>query len=128
MNVSLQVLITVLGLVGSLAFTWGYTRNKVENLEKADSDTDKRLDKVDTAINKKFDEENINLWNEISKLRNWREAIEKDLIEQYVEVQRELSKIREANGIKDGKMDEIIRRLETMDKKLDRLETDGPKR
>lgn len=117
MNITIESILTILGLFGSVAFTWGFTKNKVENLEKKDAETDKKLD-----------DETRNLWNEMSKIRSWRDEHEKEASSQFIEIQKDLSKIRESNGVKDGKIDDIIRRLESMDRKLDKLENDNFKR
>lgn len=116
-NISIETILTILGLFGTVAFTWGFVRNKVDNLEKADDETNENLEK-----------ETRNIWNEISKIRSWKDDHEKESANQFIEIQKDLSKIREYNGIKDGKIDEVIRRLETMDKKLDKLETDNFKK
>lgn len=67
-------------------------------------------------------EEDVKLWTQLSKLREWKEEHDKDVSDKRVEYEREISKLRESINSKDGKLDTIISRLDTIDKKIDKLE------
>lgn len=69
--------------------------------------------------------ETENLWREIGKTRAAQAEHDKDSSATRLEIERELGRLRETISSKDGKMDEIIRRLGVIDEKVDRIETRG---
>ena len=67
-------------------------------------------------------EENTNLWKQNHIFREWTVAHDKEVSDKRVEYEREISRLRENINGRDGKLDTIISRLDTIDKKIDKLE------
>ena len=112
MNLSIENILTLGAACIAIVSNWVYVRFKVD-----------ALDKRDEILERTSDEEHHNIWNEMGKVRTWMTVHEKDSYEMRAKFHEELSKIRELTALKDGKIDEIIRRLETLDKKIDKLES-----
>lgn len=80
-----------------LAVHWGITRNQIDGLR----------------------EENKSQWEAITKFRNWRDEHEKDSSNYRIGIEKTFGSIRESNASREGKLDEIIRRLDVIEKKLE---------
>jgi hypothetical protein len=67
--------------------------------------------------------ENASQWKVINDLRDWQSSHEKFAAEARLQLEREDSRMREMIAGKDGKIDEVLRRIDVIDKKIDKLET-----
>jgi hypothetical protein len=99
--VSVEVVIVILGMVLSAGIAWGISQKGQQSLT----------------------EEIKNAWGEISKLRDWRHSHDLESSNARRELEREDGKIREMILSRDSKLDVIISRLETIDAKIDKIET-----
>lgn len=87
-----------------------------------------RADKDREEDNRRTAQEFEKVWEQIGKNRDWQQVHDKESVQYRMKFQEELSDIREERGQADGKLDSILRRLETIDKKIDKLETREEKR
>jgi len=100
MNIDLSIILSAGGMIVVAAVGWG-------KLVSAES---------------RQKEENLNIWNEISKCRKWQEEHAKDSNEKRIEFLQDLSKLRETMASKEGKLDEILGRLDKIEIKIDKIE------
>lgn len=101
MNIEHGTLLALISSVIAAAVGYGKLQNQIEAMKK--------------------DQDNI--WREIGKLRLWENEHEKESARVRLEIEREHGRIRSDISSKDGKLDEVIRRLGVIDSKLDKIET-----
>lgn len=68
-------------------------------------------------------EERDNMWKVIGDVRSWEQAHERESAGVRLQIERDQGTIRQSISQKDGKLDEVIRRLGVIDSKLDKIET-----
>jgi uncharacterized protein (DUF2141 family) len=68
-------------------------------------------------------EERDQMWKEVEKLRRWEQDHERESSNVRLQIERDQGAIRQTISQKDGKLDEVIRRLGVIDSKLDKIET-----
>lgn len=108
MQIETSEIITILTIIVSIAVAWG---KMMAHEEKMNRETER--------INKELS----TMWEQLSKYRDWISSHEKDSNQVRLGFLEDISSVREAMALKDGKLDEILGRLQKIENKIDKLET-----
>jgi len=106
MNLDISTLLQIGALLVSIAGGYFYIKGKVDGQP----------------------EENRNLWVKIHEIERWMNTHALEALTNRLEIQKELSGIKELVIRRDGKLDSIIEKLDDIAKQVDRLEDDNLKK
>lgn len=113
MNFDVGTIISIVTAIAAISISWGRSGKQAENLSE-----------MDQALKN----ENQKQWDIITEIREWQRTHEREAADRRLEIEREMSKLRENDGLLSSKMDEIMRLVKTVDGKMDRLEERNDRR